>query len=191
MERDNSKRRKVSTQRQTRSGRVNTSNDVHKRIILFEQELMKINEQRENEEQSRIKFWYGGGLKKKTGQDVIAFVGTKNELEDFLQSFNVSKYDLHVSVPGEKTKIDIDGGYINKVGFADALQDAYNRSPEFRERLDNMINKTIYPWRGMLINTMSHIGQRYGQSHNFKDIARDFAKKSSGYKGGRRKHSLD
>lgn len=200
MERDNSKRRK------TRSGRIDASQDVRKRIHLFEKELIKINKQRKNEinqlgiefqwgereeleKQVIIKFWYGGGLKKKTGQDVIAFVGTRDELEHFLRSYDVEKHDLHESVPGDKTEINLNYPSIDKVGFADALRDAYNRSPEFRERLDDMINRTIYPWRGMFVNTMAHIGQSYGQSHNLRDVARNFAKKSSGYKGGRRRLS--
>lgn len=171
MERDNSKRRKV---RQTRSGRVNTSNDVHRRIYQFEKELIKINEERENEikriglwaeryeleKQSIIKFWYLAGLKKKTGQDVIAFVGTEDDFKHFIQSYDVDGSDFHQSVPGDKTKISLDRNYINEVGFTDALQDAYNRSPEFRETLNDMIDRTIYPWKPLSRLEKVRVGDR-------------------------------
>jgi hypothetical protein len=91
---------------------------------------------------------------------VIAFVGTEDDFKHFIQSYDVDGSDFHQSVPGDKTKISLDRNYINEVGFTDALQDAYNRSPEFRETLNDMIDRTIYPWKPLSRLEKVRVGDR-------------------------------
>ena len=100
--------------------------------------------------------------------DTGVFIGTHPQYMRFMNTDKQRWFDAYNPREQDDEMIEI-------------IERAYLRDPAFQERFNNL------GWRGHFVDVMTRMGSKYGQSHNLKDVARSFAKRSNMYAGGRRR----